>query len=188
MSSNGYIALLRGINVGGHHKIKMAELRELLEEIGLEQIQTYIQSGNVLFTSSQPEQELRDQLEQAIKERFGFAVPVILRTRDEWEQLISNNPFTDGERQAASETSEGESFYVAMLHEPPSPEVIEKWKSYQTSEERMEVVGRDVYLLFPNSIRNSKMANQIHSLGLATTRNGKTILKLQSMAHRLSSL
>ncbi|MDF2677276.1 MAG: hypothetical protein K0Q97_1594, partial [Bacillota bacterium] len=85
-----YIALLRGINVGGKNVIKMAELKRAFEEIELCEVKTYIQSGNVLFKSNQEEELLRKKIEMKIEENFGFSIIVVLRTIAELEQIILN--------------------------------------------------------------------------------------------------
>jgi uncharacterized protein (DUF1697 family) len=89
------IAILRGINVGGKRKILMADLKSLCENLGWKNIVTYIQSGNLIFDSDKPNSELEINLEKAITEKFGFDVPVIVRTEKELETSINNNPFFD---------------------------------------------------------------------------------------------
>src|SRR3954453_19881462 len=89
-----YIALLRGINVGKHHRIKMADLKSLLETMGLTKVKTYIQSGNVLFEAKDEAEQLSQRLEDEISKTFGFPVPVILRTAEEYEQIIRDCPYS----------------------------------------------------------------------------------------------
>ncbi|WP_430488077.1 DUF1697 domain-containing protein [Priestia flexa] len=86
-----YIALLRGINVGGHKLIRMQELKSLLTNMGLDKVKTYIQSGNVIFESERNAQQLEEQMEQEIRRAFGFSVIIILRTASELEQIISGS-------------------------------------------------------------------------------------------------
>jgi uncharacterized protein (DUF1697 family) len=114
-----YIALLRGINVGGKNKIKMADLKQVFETIGLCEVQTYIQSGNVLFKSNEREEELRKKIEQAIEKTFGFTVSVILRTAEELECIIGNCPFSEEEVLEAEASSEVESLYVSLMANAP---------------------------------------------------------------------
>lgn len=180
-----YIALLRGINVGGKNKIKMAELRDVLTGIGLSHVRTYIQSGNILFESEQEENTLKMQMEQAIKNQFGFAVSVILRTKDEWEKMIQNCPFTDEDIKKAQSTAVGESLYVTMLEQVPDLAKVQQLEASNFGEDQYKIVGRDVYLLFHHSIRNSKLAYQVEKLSSpSTTRNWKTIDKLYALASR----
>src|SRR5690625_2933054 len=89
---NRKIGILRGINVGGKRKILMADLKSLCEELGLKNVTTYIQSGNLIFNSDKPNSELENKLEKAITEKFGFDVPVIVRTEKELESSIRKNP------------------------------------------------------------------------------------------------
>jgi uncharacterized protein (DUF1697 family) len=167
-----YIALLRGINVGGKNIIKMAELKKVFEEIGLCDVKTYIQSGNVLFKSNEDEESLRKKIEREIEESFGFSVSVILRSAAELEQIILNCPF-----------SKEESLYVSLLTHAPSKENIERLNVYRSESEEYKIVGREVFLLFRNSIRNSKLANNLQKLDVpATVRNWNTINKLDNLA------
>lgn len=170
-----YIALLRGINVGGKNIIKMAELKKVFEEIGLCDVKTYIQSGNVLFKSNEDEESLRKKIEHEIEEVFGLSVKVVLRTAEELEQIILNCPF-----------SMEESLYVSLLTHAPSKENIERLNVYRSESEEYKIVGREVYLLFRNSIRNSKLANNLQKLDVpATVRNWNTINKLVTLAKNM---
>jgi uncharacterized protein (DUF1697 family) len=178
-----YIALLRGINVGGKNIIKMAELKRVFEEIGLCEVKTYIQSGNVLFKSSEGEETLREKIENEIESVFGFPVIVILRTITELEQIILNCPFSKEEVSEAEAASKSESLYVALLIHVPLEEKIEHLKAYRSESEEYKILGREVFLLFYNSIRNSKLANNLKKLDApATVRNWKTINKLAELA------
>jgi uncharacterized protein (DUF1697 family) len=178
-----YVALLRGINVGGKNRIKMADLKLAFEHIGLSRVQTFIQSGNVLFESNEGEEPLRKPIENKLEDVFGFYIPVILRTSMELEQIIKNCPFSEEEVIEAEAASKVESLYVGLLIQPPSQEGIEQLNVYKSQTDKFSIIGRDVYLLFYNSIRNSKLANNLHKLNvLTTTRNWKTINKLAQMA------
>ncbi len=178
-----YIAFLRGINVGGKNIIRMAELKQAFESIGLCYVKTYIQSGNVLFKSNEAEESLCDKIEHMIGTVFGIPVNVILRTSTELEQIILNCPFSKGEITEAETISEVESLYVALLTHNPLKEKIEYLDAYRSESDKYHIVGRDVYLLFQHSIRNSKLANNLHRLNVATTvRNWKTLSKLTVLA------
>lgn len=107
-----YIALLRGINVGGNKMIKMAELKRILEEMGLGRVQTYIQSGNVLFESEEEEGPLQTNIEEEIKKVFGFPVAVLLRTYAELKSLIAHCPFS------LDSLAEGESIQFLYWRNP----------------------------------------------------------------------
>lgn len=178
-----YIALLRGINVGGKNIIKMVDLKRVFEAMGLCEIQTYIQSGNVLFKSNEKEESLCKKIEHDIEAAFRFSVPVILRTSEELEWIIRNCPFSAEEVLQAESTSEGESLYVSFLMHVPSQENIERFDAYKSESDEYKIEGREVFLLFHNSIRNSKLANNLQKLDVtATTRNWKTINKLAILA------
>lgn len=179
-----YIALLRGINVGGKNKIKMVELKMMFEGLGLSRVQTYIQSGNVLFESEEMEEViLRMKIEEGIEATFGFPVSVILRTSEEWRNIIDNNPFSEEEMLKAEARSDKECMYVAMLQDEPTQGGVERLAAYQNEHDRYCIEGKEVYQLFDQSIRDSKLASNLHRLGVpVTVRNWKTMNKLLSLA------
>lgn len=104
-----YIALLRGINVGGHKVIKMANLKQMFESIGLKQVKTYIQSGNIVFEYDEDIKFLKERIQSEIKITFGYDVPVMLRIYDEFINIIKSCPYE------ADSLLEGESIHVAFL-------------------------------------------------------------------------
>lgn len=177
-----YIALLRGINVGGHKRIKMADLKQLLETMGLRMVKTYIQSGNVLFESEEKADLLRRRIEEEINKKFGFPVSVILRTAQEFEQIFNNCPFpTDS-------LPEGESVNVAFLSGIPSQEGVDYLRTVESGRDEYKIEGKDVYLYFGQSILDSKMAAQLPKLGVqATVRNWKTVTKLATMVEAMNA-
>ncbi|MGE7624902.1 DUF1697 domain-containing protein [Viridibacillus sp. NPDC096237] len=180
-----YIAFLRGINVGGHNKIKMAELKQMFEAMGFTRVETYIQSGNVLFESSEKEQFIRKYIEHRIEAVFGYAINVVLRTSTDLEQITKKSRFSKEAISNAEVSSKGESQYVALLLENPSTEAIERLSSFRIENEDFLIEGREIYLLFSNSIRNSKLANNLQKLNVpATVRNWKTMNKLTTMSRK----
>lgn len=175
-----YLALLRGINVGGHKIIKMADLKQLLETMGLSKVKTYIQSGNVLFESNEEADELSHRIEQQINSKFGFEVPVILRTSQDWNQIIDNCPYS------VETLLEGESVHLTLLSEIPSQEALDRLTKFQSDLEQYHVQGKEIYLFFRHSFRDSKLPLQIQKLGVsATIRNWKTTMKLATMAKEI---
>jgi uncharacterized protein (DUF1697 family) len=181
-----YVAFLRGINVGGHKKISMAELRTMFESIGLNQVQTYIQSGNVLFASPEDAKFLRDQIEQEIERVFSFDVTVVLRSSSELERIISHCPFPESVRKEAEDATDVETFYVSLFLEPPPVEALEKLQEYTSATDEFRVQDREVYLLVREGIRNSKLANQLSRLNIpSTARNWKTMNKLNTLAETM---
>jgi len=182
-----YIALLRGVNVGGKNKIKMAELRNSLETIGLSNVQTYIQSGNILFESDESEKQLRLRIERKIEEDFGLLLAVIIRTAAELDLLAENCPFSKEAVAEAEAASEVESLYVSLLLETPSKEVVERLHAYRSVRDEFIVNGRDIYLLFHHSVRNSKLVSNLNKLDITMTmRNWKTINKLNALAKAMA--
>jgi len=171
-----YIALLRGINVGKNNRIKMADLKTLLETMGLEKVKTYIQSGNVLFEAKDEALRLSQRLEAEISKTFGFPVPVILRTAEEYKQIIRDCPYS------MDSLKEGESIQLAFLAEEPSQEKIDYFRSYESEPDECLIKGKEVYLLLRQSILDSKLAKQLPKLDVpATVRNWKTVIKLSTM-------
>ncbi|TDF95101.1 DUF1697 domain-containing protein [Paenibacillus piri] len=183
-----YVALLRGINVGGKNKIKMAELRQKLEAIGLNRVQTYIQSGNVLFEANEEEQVLRQRIEEQIEAGFGIKAAVALRTADEIRHVAANCPFSEEAVTQAQTTAVGESLHVSFLLAEPAQEAVERLEPYKSDNDEYRIIGREMYLLFHHSIRDSKLAMNLHKLNVAgTVRNWKTVNKLVALADAMES-
>jgi uncharacterized protein (DUF1697 family) len=178
-----YIALLRGINVGGHRLIKMADLKAMFVAMGFGGAQTYIQSGNVVFQANEAEEPLRERIEQRIVATFGFPVTVALRTHDELTRVITACPF------APDALAEGERLYVALLAETPPPAGIERLGASKIEPDEFRVVGREVYLLYRQNMRESQLTNNLleSRLGVpATSRNWRTLTTLAAMSKTLA--
>jgi uncharacterized protein (DUF1697 family) len=179
-----YIALLRGINVGGHRLIKMADLKAMFEALGFGGVQTYIQSGNVVFQADETEAPLRQRIEQQIAATCGFPVTVALRTHDELARVITACPF------APDALAEGEHLYVALLAETPASTGIERMLASKTAPDEFRVLGREVYLLYRQSMRETLLTNGLieSRLGvLATSRNWRTLTTLAAMSQSLAN-
>lgn len=160
----------------------MADLRAMLEEMNLRDVKTYIQSGNLLFESGQTEKDLSQQIEERIKRTFDLTVPVILRTVEEVEEIRDGCPFSKEQVSKAEASSIGESLYVSLLSEYPSNGAIEMLTSCSFEKEEYHINGREIYLLFHDSIRNAKVIPKLNKLDpKATIRNWKTINKLLDM-------
>jgi Uncharacterized protein conserved in bacteria len=178
-----FVALLRGVNVGGKNKVNMAELKRLFESIGANRVETYIQSGNVLFEASESEEALAKKIACGFEKAFGFSPAVVLRSAEELERLILDCPFS-GEEIAAAESlnSEGESLYVSLFSQAPVREKAELLNAFRSKNDEFRIINRDMYLLLRHSIRNSKLANSLQKLDLpGTVRNWKTINKLHTL-------
>lgn len=177
-----YIALLRGINVSGHRIIKMADLKGMFESLGLSNVKTYIQSGNVVFTSDEDADDLSKRLEQEIDAVFGFDVPVVIRTAEELEQIMLACPFE------VDSLPEKERPYTALLSATPSPEGIEQLLAVPVITEEFRVIDREVYILYGQAVHKSKLTNNLleKKLGVAaTTRNWQTMSKLTEIARAM---
>jgi len=177
-----YIALIRGINVGGHNKVPMAELKTAYEEIGLNRVKTYIQSGNVLFESDEDAGELRPKLEKAIADRFGFAATVVVRTAEQWDRIVAACPFDP------SALADKESIQIAALTEPPSGKALAALEAAKSGRDDYVVRGTEIYFLFRPSLHDSKLAAGMQKLGTtATVRNINTAVKLSELAAAMKS-
>lgn len=184
-----YVALLRGINVGGHNKVKMDQLRSMFLSIGLNRVQTYIQSGNVLFVSEDDETTLRQRIEQEIERVFSLSTTVVLRTSVELERIIASCPFPQAleiESQAATPMEKVETLYVSLLLEPPAPESVEQLSGFTSDMEEFRIHDTEVYLLLREGVRNSKLAINLFRLNVPSTmRNWKTMNKLNALARAM---
>ncbi|HDR6314765.1 TPA: DUF1697 domain-containing protein [Bacillus thuringiensis] len=171
-----YIALLRGINVGGHKVIKMATLKQMFESIGLKQVKTYIQSGNIVFKSEEDIIFLKERIQSEIKNVFGFDVPVMLSAHDEFINIIKRCPYE------ADSLLEDESIHVAFLANELSEKEKDQLLMQKNDTEDCYIDEKVVYLFFKNSIRNSKFMNQFQKLHTpATVRNWRTVNKLKTI-------
>jgi uncharacterized protein (DUF1697 family) len=176
-----YISMLRGINVSGQKKIKMTDLKSLYESLGFDNVQTYIQSGNVIFESSILDVEkLKRNIEQNIEKTFGFSVSVIIRSNDEFESIINRNPFI-GQRSTEDDTK----LLVTFLTDAPPESIANAIQQFVTKPEALEVRGKEIYLHCPNGYGKSKLSNRFLECKLgvkATTRNWKTVKKLYDLS------
>lgn len=175
-----YIAILRGINVGGKRKILMSELKGMFEKLGYLRVSTYIQSGNVIFDTREVEDchALADGIENEILKRFGHDVPVIVRTVGELEQAISRNPFL-------KDQPDIKSLFLTFLQDVPSPQKREEVEKYSFPPDDFRITGKEVFGFCPGKYSDSKLTNAFfeNKLGIrATTRNWKTVTKLFELA------
>ena len=177
-----YIALLRGIIVGGHNKIIMAQLKSSLEQLALQNIRTYIQSGNIIFESNESEEDLQSKIQDKIHEDFEILTTVVIRNAEELLQIVRQCPFPEQKITEASISCKGECLHVALLPTSPTKANRENYLTYANTKELAVIQGRDIYLLFYDSIRNSKIGSKLDILGIpATVRNWKTLSKLIKM-------
>ncbi|MDC6388280.1 DUF1697 domain-containing protein [Maribacter sp. PR1] len=174
-----YIAFLRGINVSGQKKVPMVELRSIMSNIGLEEVKTYIQSGNVIFTSKRTLiSKLEEQIEKAIKKNFGFDVPVLVKSVEDLQKILKNNPFDDGDNLAVNK------IYFVLLFQNPGLEKINAFKNEVFPSEKWEFNNNCIYLCCENGYGKAKLNNNMIERKLkvdATTRNYRTMHKLIEM-------
>lgn len=172
-----YIALLRGINVGGKNKIKMIDLKNIFEALLFKNVKTYIQSGNVSFDyDSINTIKLSDHIEKNMGKKFieslGFFVPIIIRTEEELKNIINNNPFAD------EPNIDLDKVHVTFMADIPQPDLVSILDIKTESNERFSINSREVYLYCPNGYGRTKLNNSMFEKKLnvtATTRNWKTI-------------
>jgi uncharacterized protein (DUF1697 family) len=170
-----HVALLRGINVGGKNKLPMAELVQLFTAAGCAQVQTYIQSGNVVFAASPATaQRVPAKVSAAIAARLGLRVPIVLRRADELRAVVARNPLLKAGADQGT-------LHVAFLEHEPDRRAITALDPKRSPGDAFAVVGREVYLHLPSGVARTKLTNAYFDSKLATTstlRNWRTVLKL----------
>lgn len=176
-----FISLLRGINVGGNKKIKMAELKTCYQSVGFTDVVTYIQSGNVVFnTTLNNLNEIQQLIEQAISIAFGFDVPVMVLSTQSLTNSVTQLPFTD-----VSVEQDGSQVMLCFLSKRPEINQLTQLKPYQATGEKVVLLEQVIYIHYPNGCARSKLTNNIieNKLKLtATTRNLKTASKLVALS------
>ena len=177
---NSWIVLLRGINVGGKNIVPMKQLAEMLVSLGCQNVQTYIQSGNVLLQHPESNaQVLSKILANGILQTFGFQPQLLLLTLAQLEQVAANNPFQSAQ-------SEPKTLHVFFLAEPSTASTLEPLTMLKTESESFSLVDQVFYLHAPEGIGRSKLAAKVEKiLGVATTaRNWNTVSQLLTLANR----
>jgi uncharacterized protein (DUF1697 family) len=176
-----HVALLRGINVGGHHKLPMATLRQLFVDAGASEVETYIQSGNVVFAApAKLAAGLAARVEAAILAELGFTAPIVLRSGPALAKLAAAHPFAD-------RVSEDKLLMVGFCERKPSKAKLASFDPATRSPgDFAEVRGSEVFLAYPDGSARSKLDSAWldRSLGvMVTTRNWRTVAKLAALAH-----
>jgi uncharacterized protein (DUF1697 family) len=178
-SAGVHLALLRGINVGGKNRLPMKDLVDIFEEIGAVEVQTYIQSGNVLFRCPAGKVgKLPGEISAAIRRRFGFTIPVILRTASEIRSVVRGNPFL-------AATVDPGRLHVAFLSDRPARQAVARLDPDRSPPDRFLVKGKEIYLHCPRGMARTKLTNDYFDRELATTstmRNWTTVLTLAGLA------
>jgi uncharacterized protein (DUF1697 family) len=170
-----YIALLRGINVGGHNRVPMAALRTICESIGCTNVATYIQSGNVVLTSTLGPAELGSRLESAISDALGVSPAVMIRTAQQFAAVPEANPFPE---------ADPATLHVLFLTTTPDTELVAGLSTLDSAPEELAVRGTEVYFHLPNGLGRAKLpelyGRRIKIPG--TMRNWRTVIKLVDMS------
>jgi uncharacterized protein (DUF1697 family) len=176
------ISMLRGVNVGGHNKIKMDALRALYESLKFEDPRTYVQSGNVIFrTKEKNSAALAKKIQSAIEGKFGFRPEVILRTTDEMRSAIATSPF-------AGRNLEPGKTLVTFLARDPGTGASETLRSLKDFPEELHLLGRELYIYFPNGAGKTKLPwSKVEKLfnTTGTARNWNSVTKMLAMAEEM---
>ncbi len=178
-ASRPYVALLRGINVGGHNKLPMRDLTAVFVAAGCEDVRTYIQSGNVVFRAPAALADgLPARIGAAIADSHGFQIPVVMRTALDFDRIVRGNPFLAAGADPAK-------LHVGFLASAPDSTQIERLDPDRSPPDVFEVRDREVYLHFPAGVARSKLDNAYFDRTLntvCTIRNWRTVCRLHEMA------
>ncbi len=176
-----YVALLRGINVGGKNSLPMQDLRDILTSLDCEQVKTYIQSGNAVFRSNAGRVPLGKMLEAAVAEQFGFTPKVLLLMLADYQKILSANPFPDA-------VESPRSLHISFLSEKPANPDLTLLDTLRSPTENYVLLKTAFYLHAPDGIGQSKLAAKVEkSLGVQTTsRNWRTASMLADLAAAIS--
>src|SRR5262245_33130334 len=172
------IVLLRGINLGPRNRVSMPELREALEDAGYDDVRTYLQSGNVVLTSTAAAEKVARNCERLIADRFGIEIAVVTRTRSELAKVVERNPL---ERVA----KDPKRYQVSFLDAKPAPKIVGDLEDVAADQEKVVAVGREIYAWHPAGVARSKLWARLagKNLGVtATARNWTTVTKLLELA------
>ena len=170
--------MLRGINLGPTRRVPMADLRALFDEAGFQDVRTYVQSGNVVLESTAKPAELEREAAKLISERFGFDVPVVVRTARQLAAVVKLNPLGDA-------AEDPKRYQVSFLTDKPGADVVRALTEGTVEPERVVFHGREIYAWHPEGVARSKLWNALAGKGLgvtATARNWTTVTTLLEMA------
>jgi uncharacterized protein (DUF1697 family) len=172
------IVLLRGINLGARNRISMPELREALEDAGYDDVRTYLQSGNVVLTSTAPAKKVARDCERVIADRFGLEIDVVVRTRAQLAKVVERNPL-------GRVAKNPKRYQVSFLEAKPTAKTVRELEDVATAKEKVVSIGRELYAWHPDGVARSKLWAQLAGKGLgvtATARNWTTVTKLLELA------
>jgi uncharacterized protein (DUF1697 family) len=170
-----YVALLRGINVGGKNKLSMQDLVEMFVKAGCDNVRSFIQSGNVIFSAAPGAPErLPSLISTRITKRFGYKIPLVVRSAEQVGKVLSDNPFL---KPGVAE----EELRVLFLADMPASQRVENLDPNRSPPDAFKVRGQEIYLRLPNGAGRTKLTNQYFDSKLGTTstsRNWRTVTKL----------
>ncbi|PZS36330.1 MAG: hypothetical protein DLM59_01425 [Pseudonocardiales bacterium] len=178
MTATRQVVLIRGINVGGHAKLAMADLRRLLAGLGYDGVRTHLQSGNAVVTSTKAPATVAKEVEQAIADELAVKPRVLVLARDELADVIAGNPLPEA-------TRNGSRFFVTFLFDKPSNGALDGLEPADYTPDEWRLAGRVVFMHCPDGMRDSRLAKALNEkrLGVvATTRNWNTVTKLLALA------
>ncbi len=177
-----YVALLRGINVGGKNSLPMQDLRDIFSALGCEDVTTYIQSGNAVLRSNASRTLLGSKIEAAVNEKFGFQPKVLLLTVANYRSILAANPFPHA-------VDNPKSLHVSFMSEAPVDPDLDALETLRSPTESFELLANAFYLHAPDGIGRSKLAAKVEKcLGVeATGRNWRTATKLAELAASIIS-
>jgi uncharacterized protein (DUF1697 family) len=171
-----YIVLLKGINVGGHKKVPMADLRELLTKSGFKNVKTYIQSGNAVLEASEKVNTIESKIQKVIMAHFGFEVSVLVKTRQDLERIFDKCPFSEEKKKAS---------YFMMLHNTPDDDLIKVASEKVYEGEEYQIIKNCIYFFCEKGLGQAKFNVNFFERKLetfATARNYNTMVKLLSLS------
>ena len=173
-----YVGIIRGINVGGHNKVNMKQLREAMETTSYRDVRTYIQSGNVVFRSAaRSVQSVEESLARLLLKSFGVKVPVLVRDEKEWERTVLRNPFVGA-------TDDQTKLLVTFLATKPTSAEVKALTAVTFPHDEFVIDGKDIFLFCKNGYGRCDIPNTFFEKKLnvtGTTRNWRTVLELQKM-------
>lgn len=175
------VSLLRGVNMTGHNSVRMTELVHLYKKLGFADAETYIQSGNVIFSmgADQPSDTTASKIEEAIRKEFGFNVPVIIRTKEDLAGVIQSNPFK------LEPGYDKEKVSVIFLCDYPDQEQIGKVKDVDYPPDKFKIAGKEIFIYCPNGFGRTKLYTNFFEKKMkviGTARNWNSILTIYNLA------
>lgn len=175
-----HVALVRAINVGGHNKVGMADLRGVLTELGFGDVRSLLQSGNLVFdTRARRGDRLESMLEKAAQTTLGLDARFFVRSAREWKAIIARNPF---QREAQRDPKQ---LAVVFLKRVPDRKSVQDLRRWIPGRETIEVKGREAYIVYPDGMGRSRLTNAVIEKRLETRSTGRswnTVLKLGALA------